>query len=168
MVPDAPTHLRLLGERTSELSRKLDDVGQLLVDRRGWISAQPSITPVDGIFTSFYGLRTDPLTRRKAYHQGLDISAAPGTPVRAAADGVVVRAGRVGTLGRAVYISHGYGLTTRYGHLASVEVKPGQHVRQDDLIGSVGNSGRSTGYHLHYEVRVENEAKNPLLYILDR
>ena len=130
--------------------------------------SQPAVTPVKGIFTSFYGMRDDPLNKQRAFHPGLDVSAAPGTPVRATADGIVVRAERVGSLGRAVFISHGYGVTTRYGHLASIDVSPGERVGQNQRIGSVGNSGRTTGYHLHYEVRDQNKAMNPLEFILDR
>ncbi len=166
-APDAATHLRLLRERGSQLEGRLGDIGDQLQQRRLWISAQPAITPVQGIFTSFYGMRADPVTKRRAFHEGVDISAVPGTPVHAAADGVVVRASRIGSLGRAIYISHGFGLTTRYGHLASIQVRPGQRVKQNDPIGAVGNSGRSTGYHLHYEVRVDGKVRDPLEYILD-
>jgi murein DD-endopeptidase MepM/ murein hydrolase activator NlpD len=81
---------------------------------------------------------------------------------------VVVRAGVKGHLGRSVQVSHGFGLTTIYGHLQSVSVQPGQRITRGDVVGQVGNTGRATGYHLHYEVRVANRPQNPLHYILDR
>ena len=81
---------------------------------------------------------------------------------------MVLRTGRYGGLGKAVFISHGYGLTTRFGHLSSIDVEPGTQVRRGQRIGGVGNTGRSTGYHLHYEVRVDGKPQNPLAYMLDR
>jgi murein DD-endopeptidase MepM/ murein hydrolase activator NlpD len=97
----------------------------------------------------------------------VDIAAAPGQPVRASADGIVVEAGEVNGLGRAVYVAHGFGVTTRYGHMSRIDVRPGQRVKRGDIVGRVGNTGRSTGYHLHYEVRVDGDPVNPLAYILD-
>jgi murein DD-endopeptidase MepM/ murein hydrolase activator NlpD len=87
--------------------------------------------------------------------------------VRAAADGIVVRAGRIGSLGKAVYVAHGFGLTTRYGHLSKIAVQAGQQVRRGDVLGNVGSTGRSTGYHLHYEVHLDGRPVNPVAYILD-
>ena len=87
--------------------------------------------------------------------------------MRASADGVVIQAGEVGGLGQAVFIAHGFGVTTRYGHMSRIEVRPGQRVKRGDVVGRVGNTGRSTGYHLHYEVRVDGDPVNPLAYILD-
>jgi murein DD-endopeptidase MepM/ murein hydrolase activator NlpD len=87
--------------------------------------------------------------------------------VVATADGIVTRAGVIGSLGRAVYVSHGFGLSTRYGHLLKLAVEPGQRVQRGDVIGYVGNSGRSTGYHLHYEVREANKPVNPITYVHD-
>jgi murein DD-endopeptidase MepM/ murein hydrolase activator NlpD len=138
-----------------------------LNQRVRWISATPAIAPVKGIFTSGFGFRSDPLTHGRGVHQGIDIAAAPGQPVRASADGVVVKAGTIGGLGQAVYVVHGFGVTTRYGHMSRIEVRPGQRVKRGDVLGRVGNTGRSTGYHLHYEVRVDGDAVNPLAYILD-
>ena len=108
------------------------------------------------------------MSGRPAQHAGVDISTAPGRPVQAPANGIVVEAGRLGGLGNAVYISHGYGVTTRYGHLSRIDVKPGQKIGRGDLIGLVGSTGKSTGYHLHYEVRIDGRAVNPIAYMLDR
>lgn len=153
--------------RAGRLSGRLDAVESSLEERIRWISSTPAVAPVKGVLTSGFGYRSDPITHGRGVHQGIDIAAAPGQPVKASADGVVLRAGMIGGLGRAVYLSHGYGLTTRYGHMARVDVRPGQRVHRGDVLGLVGNTGRSTGYHLHYEVRLDGEPVNPLGYILD-
>jgi murein DD-endopeptidase MepM/ murein hydrolase activator NlpD len=153
--------------RAAELAGTLDEVESKLEQRVRWISSTPAIAPVRGIFTSGFGTRSDPLTHGNGNHQGIDIAAAPGQPVRASADGIVMIAGEQGGLGKAVFLAHGYGLTTRYGHMSAINVHPGQRVRRGDIVGRVGSTGRSTGYHLHYEVRIDGEPVNPLGYILD-
>lgn len=168
-LPAAGSELAIedIGDRVNSLSQALAAVGVNLDQRQRLISSTPSIAPVKGILTSRYGYRRDPITGQRAAHWAIDIAAAPGLPVQATADGVVVRAERVGGLGNAVYVAHGYGITTRYGHLSKISVKPGDRVSQRDTIGLIGNSGRSTGYHLHYEVRVDGQPENPRAYILD-
>ena len=156
-----------LSARTDALRARFADVDSGLRERDQWIASQPSIVPVRGIITSYFGNRRDPLTSRPAFHGGVDISAPAGKEVLAAADGIVVTAGRNGNLGRAVRISHGYGVTTLYGHLKDLRVAPGQSVTRGDVIGTVGNSGRTTGYHLHYEVRIANKPQNPAQFILE-
>jgi murein DD-endopeptidase MepM/ murein hydrolase activator NlpD len=163
----APSDLPALESRAGVLAGALDSVEARLTERVRWISSTPAIAPVRGILTSGFGYRSDPLTHGRGVHQGLDIAAAPGQPVRASADGIVVEAGEVNGLGQAVYVAHGFGVTTRYGHMSRIEVRPGQRVKRGDIVGRVGNTGRSTGYHLHYEVRVDGEPVNPLAYILD-
>lgn len=154
-------------ERAAKLVGALTAVEQKLDQRVHWISSTPAIAPVKGIFTSGFGTRSDPLTHGRGTHQGVDIAAAPGQPVRASADGIVMAASEQGGLGKAIFLAHGYGLSTRYGHLSAVGVRPGQKVKRGDIIGRVGSTGRSTGYHLHYEVRIDGEPVNPLAYILD-
>jgi len=156
-----------MADRAGHLAGTLDAVEAKLNERVRWISSTPAISPVKGIFTSGFGVRADPVTHGRGVHQGVDIAAAPGQPVRASADGVVVEAGELGGLGQAVFLAHGFGLTTRYGHMSRIEVRPGQRVKRGDVVGRVGNTGRSTGYHLHYEVRVDGDPVNPLGYILD-
>jgi murein DD-endopeptidase MepM/ murein hydrolase activator NlpD len=156
-----------MSARAGGLAGTLDAVETKLNERMRWISSTPAIAPVKGIFTSGFGVRADPLTHGRGVHQGVDIAAAPGQPVHASADGVVVEAGEVGGLGQAVFVAHGFGVTTRYGHMSHIDVRPGQRVRRGDIVGRVGNTGRSTGYHLHYEVRVDGDPVNPLAYILD-
>jgi murein DD-endopeptidase MepM/ murein hydrolase activator NlpD len=153
--------------RSRQLAGRLDTVESKLEERVRWISSTPAIAPVKGIFTSGFGYRSDPMTGERGIHQGVDIAAPAGQPVHASADGIVLRAGEVTGLGRAVYLAHGYGLVTRYGHMSRVDVKPGQRLKRGDVLGLVGNTGRSTGYHLHYEVRLDGEPVNPLGYILD-
>lgn len=161
-------NLDLLASRASRLDQALDRVEASLEEQIRWISSVPAITPARGILTSGFGVRRDPITRGRAHHQGVDIAASPGAPVHATADGLVTRASRQGGLGKAVFLSHGYGLSTRYGHLSEIVVEPGQRVRRGDLIGHVGNTGRSTGYHLHYEVHLDGKPVNPMGYLLDR
>jgi murein DD-endopeptidase MepM/ murein hydrolase activator NlpD len=157
-----------LESRAEMLAGTLDAVEARLEERVRWISSTPAIVPVRGILTSGFGYRSDPLTHGRGVHQGVDIAAASGQPVRASADGIVMRATDQGSgLGKAVFLAHGFGLTTRYGHLSRIEVKPGQRVKRGDVIGRVGSTGRSTGPHLHYEVRLDGDPVNPLAYILD-
>ena len=164
---DSTIAIEDLDDRVAQISRALAAVGTNLDEREQLISSTPSIAPVKGILTSKYGYRRDPITGNRASHWAIDIAAAPGLPVQATADGVVVRAERIAGLGNAVYISHGYGITTRYGHLSKITVKPGERISQRDTVGLIGNTGRSTGYHLHYEVRVDGQPENPRAYILD-
>jgi murein DD-endopeptidase MepM/ murein hydrolase activator NlpD len=157
-----------LDTRTQALGEQLDTIETSLSERMRWISSTPAIAPVRGILTSGFGYRSDPLTHGAGSHEGIDIAAAPGQPVQTSADGIVVQAADVSGYGNSVLVSHGFGITTRYGHLSRIDVKPGQKVHRGDLIGRVGNTGRSTGYHLHYEVRIDGSPVNPLAYILDR
>ncbi|MFZ5563198.1 MAG: M23 family metallopeptidase, partial [Thermodesulfobacteriota bacterium] len=141
---------------------------EYLEDKRKLLASTPAIMPVtDGWITSRFEYRKSPFTGRREFHQGLDIAARAGTPVSASADGVVVFSGRKGALGNAIVIDHGNGLITRYGHLQSCLKKQGAVVRREDIIGTVGNTGLSTGPHLHYEVLNNGVVVNPEKYILD-
>ena len=162
-VPDLPA----LEARAVDLDQQLTTVSRGLTTRELRLSARPSLSPVRGVISSGYGYRTDPITGLRAYHRGLDIVAPPGNPVFAAADGVVTRAGRFGGQGKAVYIAHGFGYSTRYAHLSNIDVQPGDRVKRGDTIGEVGRTGRATGYHVHYEVYEEGQSKNPVEHLLD-
>lgn len=166
--PGPGANLARVEGRSEFLSQTLGQVEARLSDNLRLISSTPSIAPVRGIYTSPFGYRRDPITGQRAYHSGVDISAPPGKPVKATADGVVTKTDQYGNLGRAVYIAHGFGVTTVYGHLSRVNVTPGQRIERGAIVGLVGNTGRSTGYHLHYEVQVNGEPTNPLAFILDR
>ena len=129
------------------------------------LAAAPSLWPVQGPVASSFGEREDPFNGEGAFHSGIDIDAPYGTPVHAAADGQVRSAGQVSGYGREVILSHGHDLDTLYGHLSAIAVVPGQHVTRGQVIGYVGESGRATGPHLHYEVRVHNVPVNPHKYL---
>lgn len=167
LLPEQGT-LGHLNDRADLLDRGLQSISTELAERLQLAAATPSISPVRGLLTSSYGYRSDPVTGQRALHRAIDISTSPGQPVKATAEGVVLRARRNGRLGNSVDLSHGHGVVTRYGHLASYDVEPGQRVRRGEVIGFVGNTGRTTGFHLHYEVRVEGQPVNPLAYILDK
>ncbi len=143
------------------------ELWESLSERQSLLAATPSIKPVQGWFTSKFGYRISPFTGRPTMHQGLDIAAAPGTPIYATADGVVSFAGYDPGYGKLVSIDHGYGVVTRFGHTSQIFVEVGQHVHRRDLIAAVGNTGRSTGPHCHYEVRVNNVPVDPHNYVLD-
>lgn len=129
------------------------------------LSQTPTISPVQGFVTSFYGRRSSPFTGEAKMHQGLDIAAPMGSPIRAAASGTVVRAGTADDYGNFIEIAHGYGVTTRYAHASKILVKPGTRVSKGDLIGLVGATGRTTGPHLHYEVEVGGRRVDPSNFI---
>lgn len=143
------------------------DLWEALSERQSLLNSTPNIRPAKGWFTSRFGYRISPFTGRAALHAGLDVAAAPGSPVYAPADGMVTFAGYDEGYGKMITIDHGYGVSTRYGHNAQVYVQVGQRVSRWDVIASVGNTGRSTGPHLHYEVRVNGVPRDPALYILD-
>ena len=117
--------------------------------------------------SSTFGYRVSPFTSVKKMHEGLDIAAPRGTEVLAPADGVVTFNGVKGAYGNLLVLDHGYGLVTRFGHLSQILVQPGTRVKRGDRIALVGNTGRSTGDHLHYEVRIDGVPVNPTRYILD-
>ena len=131
------------------------------------LSSTPSIYPVRGLLGNGFGWRKDPFTGMRDFHQGLDIVAPVGTKVVAPADGIVTRVGESGGFGLSVFVSHGYGVVTRYGHLSSTLVKVGQRVRRGDPLATTGSTGRSTGPHLHYEVVVHQKTVDPLQFILE-
>jgi murein DD-endopeptidase MepM/ murein hydrolase activator NlpD len=129
------------------------------------VADAPSLWPVEGVVTSSFGEREDPFNGEGAFHAGLDISAPSGTVVRATGDGLVDAAAMTNGYGREVIVDHGHGVRTVYGHLSGMIVLAGQHVLRGQIIGYVGRTGRSTGPHLHYEVRINNTPVNPHKYL---
>jgi len=117
--------------------------------------------------SSSYGHRASPFTGRRQMHTGIDIAAPRGTSILAAADGVVTFSGRMAGYGRVIVVTHGFGFKTFYGHNQKNKVRKGERVKRGQVIGTVGNSGYSTGSHLHYEVLVKDRTINPLKYIVD-
>jgi len=134
-------------------------------DKRSLFASTPSIWPVRGWVTSRFGNRTSPFSGIQKFHEGMDIAAQTGTPVAAAADGVVIKAGFGTGYGNMVELSHGYGIKTLYAHNSRLNVKAGQRVRRGDVIAYAGDSGSSTGPHLHYEVRLNGLPVNPAKYL---
>ncbi|AXC10811.1 Membrane protein [Acidisarcina polymorpha] len=130
----------------------------------GMINA-PSLWPVEGRVTSSFGEREDPFNGEGAFHAGIDISAAFGEPIHATADGMVETAAMTNGYGREVVIDHGHGIKTIYGHMSGFAVTSGDQVRRGQVIGYIGLSGRSTGPHVHYEVRIQNIPVNPHKYL---
>jgi len=169
-------------ERIEELLRSLDQIErELTVQQQSYDEIRskivsdeerlkhiPSIIPVkSGRFTDGFGKRSDPFTKRIRFHYGADFAATWGTPVYATADGVVTKAKRVPGFGKVIEIDHQYGYTTLYGHLDDFLVHKGQKVQRGEQIGFVGNTGRSTGPHLHYEVQVNGLPVDPLDYFFE-
>jgi len=128
-------------------------------------NAAPNLWPVEGQVTASFGERIDPFNGEGAFHSGVDIGSSYGHPIIAPADGVVTFTEQLGGYGKAIMIDHGNGISTRYGHLSGFAVTAGQAVHRGDVIGYVGSSGRSTGPHLHYEVRINDTPVNPYKYL---
>lgn len=143
------------------------ELWEALSDSQNILAATPSIRPARGPIGSRFGYRIDPINGRTKMHAGLDIVASPGTLVRAPADGVVSFAGWDEQYGKLVSIDHGYGVLTRYAHNSQIFVQVGQKISKYDVISATGSTGRSTGPHLHYEVRVNNVPVDPANYIID-
>jgi murein DD-endopeptidase MepM/ murein hydrolase activator NlpD len=129
------------------------------------VAAVPTLWPVQGRITASYGERIHPFSGEGAFHRGIDIASEIGTRIVAPADGVVKFSDLINGYGRAVIIDHGNGVSTLYGHLSGFAVSAGQLIHRGDTLGYVGQSGRSTGPHLHYEVRVLNTPVNPYKYL---
>jgi len=134
-------------------------------DKRSLYASTPSVWPVHGWVTSPFGNRTSPFSGIMKFHEGMDIAAQTGTPVVSPADGVVIKAGFSTGYGNMVEISHGYGIRTIFGHNTRLNVKAGQRVKRGDVISYVGDTGTSTGPHLHYEVRLNGLPVNPIKYL---
>ena len=144
------------------LESRLSFVRRDVERREELASATPSIWPAHGWLTGTFGGRSDPFTGEPGYHQGIDISTEKGQPIYATADGTVESATYTGDYGNFIVLRHGFGLTTRYGHLSSFAAKTGQRVKRGDVIGYVGSTGRSTGAHVHYEILANGKLINPL------
>jgi murein DD-endopeptidase MepM/ murein hydrolase activator NlpD len=143
------------------------ELSQFLEEQKSMLACTPSIWPTKGWVSSRFGYRTSPFTGKKEFHRGLDISARQGTPIVAPADGLVASAGKDYGYGNVLTIQHGHGLKTRFAHLSKMLVKKGQSVKRGQEIALMGNTGRTTGTHLHYEVHLNGVAVNPINYILN-
>ena len=155
-------------EQFTELFARWEAPNQASLITAGPQVASPSRMPLeDAKLTSDYGMRTHPVLRRRMGHKGVDLAAPTGTPIYATADGLVSKAERFSSYGKFVSIEHGARIQTRYAHMSRIAVSDGARVKKGDLIGYVGSTGRSTGPHLHYEVRIDGEAVNPVPYMVE-
>jgi murein DD-endopeptidase MepM/ murein hydrolase activator NlpD len=164
-----------VADNFSELQRQIDSIREaidlrresqeeiqgFLNDQRSLLASKPKGLPAHGWLTSGFGMRNSPFTGKRKMHEGLDIAARTGTPVVATGDGIVSRAETAPGYGKLVVIDHGYGYRTFYAHNSKIHVKVGQRVKRGDKIAAVGNTGSSTGSHLHYEVRLNGLPVNP-------
>lgn len=167
LVKQMSGDLTELERRAKTQENSFTELQEELMRQSTMLAATPSIWPSKGWVTSGYGERTSPFTGFQGLHKGMDIANRIGTPVVSSAEGIVVRAGDDPGLGKVVIISHGMGLKTTYGHLSELMVRQGQKVTRGQRIASMGNTGRSTGPHLHYEVTQNGVSVNPSKYILD-
>jgi murein DD-endopeptidase MepM/ murein hydrolase activator NlpD len=167
MVERLSNGLEHLDQQTRIQSISFQELDDFFKNQKSLLSSTPSIWPTRGWVTSSFGFRKSPFTGLREKHEGWDIAARNGAPVRATADGVVVVEGREYGYGNLVEIDHGYGVVTRYGHNSKHLVKVGDRIKRGQVVSLVGNTGRSTGPHLHYEVLLNGVPVNPKNYILE-
>ncbi|MBF0104634.1 MAG: M23 family metallopeptidase [Deltaproteobacteria bacterium] len=153
-------------ENTGMLNKKLEEIFAQNKDKINYVTATPSLLPTEGWITSEFGIRKHPIGRRFKMHEGIDVASPVGTPIKSPAGGRVLFASRRGGYGNTIIIQHGYGIATIYAHLHDMSVKQGETIKRGDTIGSVGNTGYTTGAHLHYEVRIDGMPSDPLAFIV--
>jgi murein DD-endopeptidase MepM/ murein hydrolase activator NlpD len=157
-----------LTNRSYGLEQNLHELYELLSDQRSFLNALPTKKPSEGMFTSGFGVRVSPMgDGAEKMHEGLDIASNVGTPIHAPAAGTIIFAGKKSGYGQIIMMDHGYGLETWYGHTSRILTKPGQKIKRGQVIALSGNSGRSTGAHVHYEVHVNGIPVDPINYILE-
>lgn len=168
IVIEATRSLDIILKKSYIQSKSFDRIAQLTKDKEKMLLSMPIGSPTNlnlVRLTSYFGGRTDPVYGGYRSHQGIDLAGKVGTPIYAAGDGIVAEAHyTMGGYGNVIYIDHGFGYSTRYGHLSSMNVFVGQRVKRGDKIGELGSTGKSTGPHLHYEVRLKGNPMNPLNY----
>jgi murein DD-endopeptidase MepM/ murein hydrolase activator NlpD len=167
LVREMHDHMEQVDQASSVQESSFDMLLKSLQSKKNLLAATPSLRPVDGWISSDFGYRVSPFTGRKEFHKGLDIATRQGTPIIAPADGLVTYAADKWLMGNMVTIDHGFGMVTRYGHIHKFLKHKGDRVKRGDIIALVGNTGRSTGPHLHYEVRLNGVPVDPQKYILD-
>ncbi|NOY22525.1 MAG: M23 family metallopeptidase [Acidobacteria bacterium] len=155
-----------MDRKAEKLFKGFQELEKIFKNKNDILRHTPSMWPVKGFITDRFGYRKDPFTGLRAFHTGIDIAAKRGTPIFAPADGIVTMIGKNKGYGNMIAISHLNNVTTRYGHLLEMLVKKGQKVKRGDLIATVGNTGRSTGPHLHFEVVVKKKPVNPSDYMI--
>lgn len=158
---------KVIKDFVGNLEESIHQIDQYLIDRNSFLKATPTLLPVKGWITSYYGPRMSHYSGRVKMHEGLDIGASRGTKILSPADGLITFSGKKPGFGHFVQIDHGYGIETIYAHNSKNTIKKGEIVKRGQLIARVGNTGYSTGPHLHYEVRINGTPVDPLYYILD-
>lgn len=154
-------------EVVSTLEAHIHKLDQHLLDKESFLASTPTLLPAKGWITSYFGQRFSPYSGRLKMHEGIDVGAPYGTAIKAPADGIVTFSGEKSGFGKFVQVDHGYGIETIYAHNQNLHVRNGQKVKRGALLAAVGNTGHSTGPHLHYEVRVNGVTVDPLYFILD-
>ena len=167
LIINTAKRLDILSKQTVVQSRSLDEIERLASNKEDLLEAIPSIQPIKNKdltrMASGFGYRTDPFTKKRRFHYGMDFTAKKGIPIYATGNGVIKRAdNRSSGYGRHIRIDHGFGYVSLYAHLSKYNVRRGQKVKRGDIIGYVGNTGRSVGPHLHYEIFKNNKKINPL------
>lgn len=155
-----------LENTASSLERELQQIKEIFDKEQLKLASTPTGWPVRGYITDGFGSRANPFGGGTEDHAGLDIATTFGTAIESTADGIVIFAGVYGGYGNVVVIDHGYGITTRYGHMSRIDAAVGQRVHRGTQIGAVGSTGRSTAPHCHYEVRLHDRPVNPLKYVM--
>lgn len=154
-----------MGDRVGDLEAEFRQLNDFYQRQNMLMAATPSIAPVRGYTSGSFGFRLDPFSSTKDFHPGIDISSAYGNRIVATADGVVTFASSRPGYGKTVIIDHRFGMSTLFGHMSRIVVRPGQRIKRGEVIGYVGNTGRSTGPHLHYEVRMNDRPLNPMKFL---
>lgn len=167
LVREMHEQVKQLSLASTNQKEGFESLLKYLEDQRNLLACTPTIRPTRGWISSRFGYRISPFTGRREFHKGLDIANRKGTPIIVPADGVVAFNGKKGLLGKMITIDHGHGMVTRYGHIKKAMKKQGEAVKRGDTIALMGNTGRSTGPHLHYEVRLNGVQVNPTKYILN-
>ena len=166
MIKQLTKDIDILSKQLVIQSKSLDEIVVLAKEKEKMLASIPAILPVKLVdltrMASGYKWRMHPILKIRKFHKGMDFTAPIGTPIYASGNGKVIRSSRSATYGRVVYIDHGYGYRTIYAHMSKIKAKRGQNVKRGDLIGYVGNTGRSVSAHLHYEVRKNGKALNPI------
>ncbi len=168
MIKDVTMDLDVLSKQIVVQSKSLDEIVELAKKKEKMLASIPAIKPIknedETRMASGYGMRLHPILKSWRMHNGMDFTAPTGTPIYASGNGKIVRANRSATFGKVVYIEHDYGYKTVYAHMSKIIAKRGQKVKRGDLIGYVGNTGRSAAPHLHYEVHRNGRPVNPIYY----
>jgi murein DD-endopeptidase MepM/ murein hydrolase activator NlpD len=167
LIKDMHRHINQLDTASSHQIANFETLLDRLEAQKNMLAHTPAIRPAAGWISSRFGYRQSPFTGRREFHKGMDIANRVGTPIVASADGIVSYCGKKGLIGNLVVVDHGHGLVSRYGHIDSMEINVGSAVKRGQIIARMGNTGRSTGPHLHYEVRLNGVPVNPSKYILN-